>query len=64
MVDVVNFELLGYFLEIAIRHLMEPLEVKLVSFFQIRLPSGAPLVQAFGVKEPLSAVILLDVFRC
>ena len=38
---------------------MEPLEVKLVSIFQIRLPSGAPLVQAFGVKEPLSAVILL-----
>jgi len=25
---------------------------------QIRLPSGAPLVQAFGVKEPLSAVRL------
>jgi len=25
---------------------------------QVRLPSGAPLVQAFGVKEPLSAVRL------
>ena len=62
VVDVVNFGLLGYFLEIAIRHLMELCKVKLVSFIQIRLPSGAPLVQAFGVKEPLSAVILLNVY--
>ena len=58
VVDVVNFGLLGYFLEIAIRLC----KVKLVSFIQIRLPSGAPLVQAFGVKEPLSAVILVNVY--